>query len=101
MASMADRVAEAEVARARAQIKASLVMSLESAAGRADQIARQFLALGRVPDVPALMARIDQVTARDVRDLAGRLFQGQKPAVSAVGALSGLPAYERIAARFS
>jgi predicted Zn-dependent peptidase len=101
MASMADRVAEAEVARARAQIKASLVMSLESAAGRADQIARQFLALGRVPDVPALMARIDQVTARDVRDLSGRLFQGQKPAVSAVGALSGLPAYERIAARFS
>jgi predicted Zn-dependent peptidase len=101
MVSMADRVSEAEVARARAQIKASLVMSLESAAGRADQIARQFLALGRVPEVPALIARIDQVTADDVRGLAGRLFQGQKPAVSAVGALSGLPAYERIAARFS
>jgi predicted Zn-dependent peptidase len=101
IASMADRVEEAEVVRARAQIKASLVMSLESAAGRADQIARQFLALGRVPDVPELIARVDEVTANDVRDLAGRLFRGQKLVVSAVGALAGLPPYERVAARFS
>jgi len=101
IASMADRVDEAETARARAQIKASLVMSLESAAGRADQIARQFLALGRVPEVSRLIARIDEVTAGDVRELAGRLLRGQKPAVSAVGALAGLPPYERIAARFS
>ncbi len=33
IASMADRIDEAEVQRARAQIKASLVMSLESASG--------------------------------------------------------------------
>ena len=35
------------MARAKAQLKASLVMNLESASSRADQIARQFLAFGR------------------------------------------------------
>ncbi len=99
--SMTDRIDEAEVARARAQIKASLVMSLESASGRADQIARQFLALGRVPEVSALIERIDEVSARDVRELARRVVTGKAPAFSAVGSLAGLAPYERIAARFA
>ncbi len=46
MLSVAREVTEAEIARAKAQLKASLVMNLESATARADQIARQFLAFG-------------------------------------------------------
>ena len=58
MLSVADEVTEAEVARAKAQLKASLVMNLESASARADQIARQFLAFGEVPgDRPRSSAR--------------------------------------------
>jgi hypothetical protein len=40
MLSLTEGMEEREVARARAQIKAGLVMNLESASGRADQIAR-------------------------------------------------------------
>ena len=62
MMSVADEVTEAEVARAKAQLKASLVMNLESASSRADQIARQFLAFGEVPAIGSLIGKIDAVT---------------------------------------
>ncbi|MGE3830394.1 MAG: M16 family metallopeptidase [Parvibaculaceae bacterium] len=101
MMSVARIVNEAEVQRAKAQLKASLVMSLESATGRADQIARQFLAFGEVPKMETLVAKIDAVTDTDVARLAGRLFKGQSPALSAVGQLSTLASYEKIKAQFA
>ena len=101
MRSLADDIPESEVARARAQIKAGLVMNLESAAGRADQIARQFLAFGRIPAISELIARIDAVDAAEVRALAGRVLAGSQPAMGAVGVITSLAPYERIAARFT
>ena len=41
-------VTEAELARARAQVKASLLMSLESTGSRCEQLARQLQVFGRV-----------------------------------------------------
>ena len=63
-------------------------MNLESASGRADQIARQFLAFGRVPAVSELIARIDAVQSQDVRALAERVLKAAPPAMGAVGAIS-------------
>ena len=80
---MADGVRGAELDRARAQARAALVMSLESATARAGQIARQYLAYGRVPDMPEFMERIEAVTCERVRDMAARTFAGA-PAVSIV-----------------
>jgi predicted Zn-dependent peptidase len=101
MLSTAKSVTEIEVARAKAQLKASLVMSLESATGRADQIARQFLAFGEVPAMETLVAKIDAVSADHVAGLASALFRGQSPALSAVGQLSTLTPYAKIKAQFS
>jgi predicted Zn-dependent peptidase len=101
MLSTAKSVTEIEVARAKAQLKASLVMSLESATGRADQIARQFLAFGEVPAMETLVAKIEAVTADHVAGLAASLFRGQSPALSAVGQLSTLTPYAKIKAQFT
>ncbi|MGH6820239.1 MAG: M16 family metallopeptidase, partial [Methylocella sp.] len=101
MLSVADLVTDTEIARAKAQLKASLVMSLESASARADQIARQFMAFGSVPDIATLVAKIDMVTAEQVRGLAQRLFRARVPAFSAVGQLSGLSSYETIVKHFA
>jgi predicted Zn-dependent peptidase len=76
-------------------------MNLESASSRADQIARQFLAFGEVPDMATLIARIDAVETSDVTRLAQRLFKGQRPALSAVGQLSRLAEHGKIAAQFA
>jgi predicted Zn-dependent peptidase len=101
MLAAASEVTANEIARARAQLKASLVMNLESASSRADQIARQFLAFGEVPDVNRLVAKIDAVEVVGVGALATRMFRGRKPALSAVGQLSGLTSHEAIVARFA
>jgi predicted Zn-dependent peptidase len=100
MLSVIDRVDEAEVARAKAQLKAGLVMSLESASARADQMARQFLAFGKVPEMASIIEKVERVSPADVSRLAGRILRSGKPALAAVGALGNLAPYDRIAARF-
>jgi predicted Zn-dependent peptidase len=101
MLSASTGVTSDEVNRAKAQLKASLVMNLESASARADQIARQFLAFGDVPDISTLIARIGAVEADDVKNLAGSLLKGKTPALSAVGQLSELASHGQIAAQFA
>ncbi|MGI9463230.1 MAG: M16 family metallopeptidase, partial [Aestuariivirgaceae bacterium] len=99
--SMIEMIDDEEITRIKAQIKAGLVMSLESASGRCDQIARQFFAYNEVPDITEFVAKVDQVSAKDVRALAGNIFVYPKPALAAVGELSGLASYDQIAARFA
>jgi len=101
MMSVTSAVTDAEVARAKAQLKTSLVMNLESASSRADQIARQFLAFGAVPAISTLVEKIEAVTSDQVRALAARLFQNRVPAISAVGQLSHLSTHQKIAGYFS
>jgi predicted Zn-dependent peptidase len=101
MMSVVDQVDEAEVARAKAQLKAGLVMSLESASARADQMARQFLAFGEVPEMARIIEKVERVTPTDVSRLAGRILRSGAPALAAVGALGNLAPYEKIAARFA
>ncbi|MCB1378483.1 MAG: insulinase family protein [Alphaproteobacteria bacterium] len=101
MLSVANDVSEAEVARAKAQLKASLVMNLESASSRADQIARQFLAFGEVPAIPTLIGRIESVTRDQVRHLAERLFRSKIPAYSAVGHIQELSDYDTLIKHFA
>jgi predicted Zn-dependent peptidase len=95
------RVTDAEVARAKAQLKASLVINLESPSSRADQIARQFLAFGEVPELATLVAKLEAVMPEHVRILAERLFHASAPSLSAVGQLSHLESYETVAAQFA
>ncbi len=101
MMSVTSRVTDAEVARAKAQLKTSLVMNLESASSRADQIARQFLAFGMVPAISTLVEKIEAVTVEQVRDLAAKLFTNKTPAMSAVGQLSHLSAHNKVTGYFS
>jgi predicted Zn-dependent peptidase len=101
MMSVTHAVTEAEVARAKAQLKTSLVMNLESASSRADQIARQFLAFGIVPAISTLVEKIEAVTVDQVRELAVRLFKDKTPAISAVGQLSHLSSHNKITSYFT
>jgi predicted Zn-dependent peptidase len=76
---------EPEVARAKAQLKAGLMMSLESSSARAEQLARQILLHGRVLSTSDIIASVDRVLADDVRAVAQRLRR--RPAsVAVVGA---------------
>jgi predicted Zn-dependent peptidase len=60
----AETISEAEVARAKAQMKASLLMALESSGARAEQLARQMFAWGRPIPLEELVGRIEAVMSR-------------------------------------
>ena len=101
MLSMVDEITEKEIDRAKAQLKTSIVMNLESASSRADQIARQFLAFGEVPKMETLIKKIEAVTVDQVRILAKEIFKSAPPSLSAVGQLSALENHAALAARFA
>jgi predicted Zn-dependent peptidase len=84
-----------ELNRARAQYRAGLVMSAESAASRASQIARQILLFGRPIPKEELVERLSALTVERITDLSARLFSS-KPTVAAVGPIGTLPVYETI-----
>ncbi len=65
-------VSETELARARAQVKASLLMSLESTGSRCEQLARQLQVFGRIIPVNETVTKINAVTVDDVQRAAAR-----------------------------
>lgn len=75
----------AELGRAKAQLKAGLLMSLESSSARAEQMARHMLAHGRVIGSDELTAKVDAVSIEDVRRFAESLT-ASAPSVAVVGA---------------
>jgi len=91
---------EDEVARARAQLKASTLMALESSSARAEQLARQMLIFGRPIPPAEVVSRIEAVDAAAVRRVAGRILSAGAPTVAAIGPLRRLASYDDIAAKF-
>ncbi len=87
-----------EIERARAQIRAQLLMGQESPAARAGQIARQMMLYGRPISNPEMMERLEGITVERLTDLAGRLFFDTVPTLSAIGPLEHLAPMEDIAA---
>jgi predicted Zn-dependent peptidase len=96
----ADDMTEAEVNRARAQLKAGLLMGLESPSSRAERNARLLAIWGRVPGVEETVAKIDAVSTGDVRAYAEGLV-GAKAAMALYGPVGDAPDLEAIKARLA
>ncbi len=94
----ADDMSEAEVARARAQIKAGMLMGLESPSSRAERIARLVAIYGRVPGIDEAVAKIDAVTTADVRRY-GRELCGAGAALALYGPVETAPTLEAMRQR--
>ena len=90
-----ESIDQEELDRARAQYKAALIMSGESAASRASQIARQLLLYGRPIPVEELTERLSNLTVERLTDLSQRLF-GSKPTVTGIGPVGTLAPFETI-----
>ena len=75
-----DRIEPAELARAKAQLKAGLFMGRESLAARAEQAAAQMLDFGRLLEPGEMGEAIDAVTAEDIaRSAPGSLRPAPAP----------------------
>ena len=92
-----ETIDETEVARAKAQLKAGLLMALESSEARLGQLARQMLAYGRPIPLDEIVAKVDAVTVESARSAGRMLIRRSPPAISALGPGSGLESTAAIA----
>jgi predicted Zn-dependent peptidase len=97
-AKLAEAPGEAELARAKTQLKAALFMARESLAARAEQAAAQLLVFDRLLPTSEIAGRVDAVDAGDLRRLASRLTAPKLAAPAVLGpsrALAAADAFER------
>jgi predicted Zn-dependent peptidase len=88
---------EAEINRAKAQMKAGLLMALESSEARIGQLARQMLAYGRPIPLEEIVAKVEAVTVESARDAGRALVERGRPAIAALGPGNGLESTAAIA----
>jgi predicted Zn-dependent peptidase len=89
---------EEEVERAKAQLKVSVLIALESSGARAEQIARQHLAFGRTIGREELIAKIDAIGVEDARRAGARMLRSL-PTVASVGPTRGVLSPDRVSER--
>jgi predicted Zn-dependent peptidase len=92
-----ETVDDTEVNRAKAQMKAGLLMALESSEARVSQLARQMLAYGRPIPLDEIVAKVDAVTIESARAAGSALIGRARPAIAALGPGSGLASTAAIA----
>jgi len=85
-----EAVSDEELKRSKAQLKGSLMLSLESSGSRMSSLARQAMYFDRFYSMDELLARIEAVTTEDVQQLANEFFQTDAIAVTVLGNLDGL-----------
>jgi len=83
-------VPEEELRRSKAQLKGSLMLSLESSTARMSNLARQEMYFDRFYDLDELIEKIEAVTAEDLTGLANEFFKTESVALTALGNLPGL-----------
>lgn len=97
----AETLSETEIARTKAQMKAGLLMALESSSTRAEQIARQIIIYGRPIPLDEVVAKIEAVTVESARAAGRALIARSRPAVAALGPGTGLESAAAIAESLS
>ena len=86
----AETISDAEVARAKAQMKAGLLMALESSSARTEQLARQIIAWGRPIPLDEIVAKVEAVTLESTRAAGRAVIARGRPALAALGPGPGL-----------
>jgi processing peptidase subunit beta len=93
MVRLCHKVTDEEVARARNQLKATMISQMDSASSIAEDIGRQTLVYGRRLTPMEIFARIDAVDAAAVRETANTFINDQELAVAAYGPIWEMPDY--------
>ena len=95
----ADNMNGNEVSRASVQMKAGLLMGLESPSSRAERLARMVAIWDRIPTLDEVVEKIDAVSVNSVRNFAASLIGGSPSALALYGPVKDAPRVEELQAR--
>ena len=92
----AEDMSSNELERARAQMKAGMLMGLESASNRAERLARQVQVWGYVPELEETVAKIENVTLDRLRSFSERIASKAPAALAIYGPIQNAPTLNEI-----
>jgi predicted Zn-dependent peptidase len=95
--STTETLNDKEIARAKIQLKAGLLMALESSEARIGQLGRQMLAYGRPIPLEEIVGKVDAVTVDSARSAGRLLIRRSPPVIAALGPGNGLESTAAIA----
>jgi predicted Zn-dependent peptidase len=101
MKRAADDMTAEEVARARTQMKAGLLMGLESPSNRAERLARLMSIWDRIPTLDETIGFVDGVTTGDVKAFAADIATNPGAAMALYGPADAAPTLEALKARLA
>lgn len=90
-----EKVSDEELQRAKTQLKAGMLMSLESSSSTAEILARQNLIHGRVIETNEIIERIESITKDDIQKTAQTIFK-TTPTYTLLGSLKKHPLYDEL-----
>ncbi len=90
-----EKVTKQELDRAKIQLKASMLMSLESSSATVEILARQSLIYGRLIPIEEMVARIESVTVEDIQRAAQTVF-ASNPTYTLLGAVKNRTDYDEV-----
>jgi predicted Zn-dependent peptidase len=99
MEAMTAAITDAELSRARAQLKSGLLMGLERPGSRTESIAGQIFALGRVQPVAEIVEKLEAIDLSAVKRYAA--FTMRAPSIAALGPVGRLEPHAKFASRFA
>ncbi len=94
-------ITQEEVEKVRNQIRANLLMSLESPSARSNQLARQQILWGRPVPLSETLERINKISAQRVKQIATELLHNAKPTIAALGPVEKMVDYQTIKQYFA
>ena len=92
----ANDLSVSELERARAQMKAGMLMGLESASNRAERLARQIQVWGYVPDLEEIVAKIENVTLDRLQSFAEHTVLHAPTSLALYGPVNHAPSLAEI-----
>ena len=93
---LATEASDREVSRAKNLLRTNMLLMLDGSTPICEDIGRQMLCYGRRLPPNELDARIDAVTAEDIRRVITQYIAGRPPAIVGIGPIDRLPEYESI-----
>ena len=89
-----DSLTNEEIERSRIQLKAGLMMGLESTTARCEHLAQQILNFGKLISIQEIVAKIDAVNKDDLYRVAQEIFSSPLT-FAALGPVSQIEAFEK------
>ena len=97
-----DGVTDEEIQRAKAQVKAGLLMSQENSISRAEKLASNLAVYGHYISVEEIIEKIERIGKHDIIDMLSKVFFSHgKPTVASIGKISKMYSYNEILEKIS